>query len=96
LESGAPQVRLYRSPLAFRLPQTNVPQQEVYVCMYLCVCVCVYVRLIHERTVKDSHPVVMWSACGVVVTEATIQMSEKLSFCYRKKMGSLCNNSYPF
>jgi len=52
-------------------------------------------KLIQERTIKDDPPVVMWSACGVVVTKATVQISEGAIFYYREKTGSLCN-SYSF
>jgi len=53
-------------------------------------------KLTQEPTMKDNPPVVMWSACGVVVTKATIQSSEGAIFYYRKKTGSLCNNNYSF
>jgi len=53
-------------------------------------------KLIQEPTMKDDPPVVMWLACGVVVTKATIQISEGAISYYRRKTGSLCNNSYSF
>ena len=54
-------------------------------------------RLIQEPTMKANPPVVMWSACGVVVTKAVIPTSEGAIFYnYRKRTGSLCNNSYFF
>ena len=54
------------------------------------------VRLIQEPTMKDSHLAVKWSAHGVMVTKATIQISEGAIFHYRKKTGSLSNSSYSF
>ena len=37
-------------------------------------------KLIQETTMKDNPPVVMWSACDVVVTQAAIQISEGAIF----------------
>ena len=54
------------------------------------------VRLFQEPTMKDSPPVEIWSACDVVVTKATIQISEELRFVIEKRWAILCNNSYPF
>ena len=53
-------------------------------------------RLIQEPTMKANPLEVMWSACGVVVTKAMIPTSEGAIFYYRKRTGSLCNNSYFF
>ena len=38
------------------------------------------VRLIKEPSVKDNPPEVMWSAHGVAVTKAMIQISERVLF----------------
>ena len=54
------------------------------------------VKMIQEPTMKDNPLVVVCSACGVAVTKAMIQISEGAIFYYRKKTGSLCNNSYSF
>ena len=53
-------------------------------------------KLIQEPTMKANPLVVMWSACGVVVTKTMIQISEGAIFYYRKRTGSLCNNSSSF
>ena len=52
-------------------------------------------RLIQVPTMKGNSPVVIWLTHVIVVTKVMIQILERVVFLnYRKKMGSLCNNSY--
>ena len=54
------------------------------------------VRLIQEPGMEDNPPVMMWSTHGIVVIKVMIQILERVVFYYRKKTGSLNNNSYSF